>query len=309
MSLRFGYGSNGFAGHRLPDACAVIAGLGYDGIALTLDQPHLDPFADDVAAQTVRAGEAIAANGLACVIETGSRYVLDPWRKHEPTLVSDGDRGPRVELLLRAVRIAHELGAEAMSCWSGTRPAGVDAEEGWRRVRDGLGPVLEEASRLGVTVCFEPEPCMHVATVDDALELRRRLGSPDHLRLTLDLGHLVCNEPRTPAGSIALAGDLIGNVQVDDMVRDVHEHLEFGEGELDLAAALGALVAASYAGLASVELPRHSHAAPVVAERSLTALRTARAAASNTDSSRTPSGQLHGRAQTNRCGDPEGVAR
>ena len=53
-ALRLGYGSNGFSGHRFPDACAVIAGLGYDGVALTLDQPHLDPFADDATAQTAR---------------------------------------------------------------------------------------------------------------------------------------------------------------------------------------------------------------------------------------------------------------
>jgi sugar phosphate isomerase/epimerase len=273
--LRLGYGTNGFAGHRLPDACAVIAGLGYDGIALTLDQPHLDPFALDASVQVARAAEILDLYDLAVVIETGSRYVMDPWHKHEPTLVSSGDRGLRVELLLRAVRIAHELQAEAMSCWSGTLPGGVPAEEGWRRLADGLGPVLDEADRLGVTVCFEPEPGMHVATVDDALELRRRLGDPDHLRLTLDLGHLVCNEPRSPAETIALAGALIANVQVDDMVRDVHEHIELGTGELDLGAAFAALVATGFDGLASVELPRHSHAAPAVAERSMSAMRTA----------------------------------
>lgn len=273
--LRLGYGLNGFAGHRLPDACAVVAGLGYDGVALTLDQPHLDPYADDLPAQVARAGRALREHGLAVVVETGSRYVLDPWRKHEPTLVSDRGRERRVDLLLRAVRIAHELGAEAMSCWSGTVPPGTDADQAWRRVVDGLGPVLDLAGELGVTVCFEPEPGMFVATVDDAVELRRRCGAPEHLRLTLDLGHLVCNEPRTPAETVALAGPLIGNVQVDDMVRDVHEHLELGTGELDLEAVLAALVATGFAGLASVELPRHSHAAPAVARSSLEALRAA----------------------------------
>lgn len=273
--IRLGYGTNGFAGHRLADACAVIAGLGYEGVALTLDQPHLDPFADDVAAQIAYARRTIDSHGLACVVETGSRYVMDPWHKHEPTLVSDGDRSRRIDLLRRAVRIAHELGAEAMSCWSGTVPDGVSEAEAWRRVTDGLGPVLDDAAQLGVTCCFEPEPGMFVATVDDALALRERLGAPDQLRLTIDLGHLVCNEPGTPAESIAKAGDLIANVQIDDMVRDVHEHLELGTGELDLDGVLAPLVATGYEGLACVELPRHSHAAPTVARSSMETLRTA----------------------------------
>ncbi|MDQ4052683.1 MAG: sugar phosphate isomerase/epimerase [Actinomycetota bacterium] len=273
LPLRLGYGLNGFAGHRLDDACGVVAVLGYDGVALTLDQPHLDPFAPDVRDQVAAAARCLEVHDLAVVIETGSRYVLDPWRKHEPTLVSDGGRERRVELLTRAVRIAHELGAEAMSCWSGTLPAKATTDEGWRRVVDGLGPVLDEALALGVTVCFEPEPGMFVSTVDQALELRARLGWPEHLRLTLDLGHLVCNEPRPAAESVVVAGALIGNVQVDDMVRDVHEHLELGTGELDLDAVLGALVVGGYTGLCSVELPRHSHAAPVVARSSMRALR------------------------------------
>jgi len=273
--IRLGYGTNGFAGHRLADACSVIAGLGYEGVALTLDQPHLDPFADDLAAQIAYARRTLDSHGLACVVETGSRYVMDPWHKHEPTLVSDGDRGRRIDLLRRAVRIAHELGAEAMSCWSGTLPDGVSDDDAWSRVADGLGPVLDDAAQLGVTCCFEPEPGMFVATVDDALALRERLGSPDHLRLTVDLGHLVCNEDASPAASIAKAGDLIGNVQVDDMVRDVHEHLELGTGELDLDTALASVIATGYRGLACVELPRHSHAAPAVARSSMEALRAA----------------------------------
>lgn len=271
--LRLGYGLNGFAGHRLADACAVVAGLGYDGVALTLDQPHLDPFADDLAAEVARAARAVGRHGLAVVVETGSRYVLDPWRKHEPTLVSDTGRERRVELLRRAVRIGHELDAEAVSCWSGTLTGSTPSETGWGRLIEGLAPVLDLAEELGVVVCFEPEPGMFVATVDDALELRRRMGEPGHLRLTLDVGHLVCNEPRSAAETVAVAGQLIGNVQVDDMVRDVHEHLELGTGALDLDGVLGALVDTGYTGLASVELPRHSHAAPVVARSSLSALR------------------------------------
>lgn len=271
--MRLGYGLNGFAGHRLADACAVVASLGYEGVGLTLDQPHLDPFGD-LPAQIDHARRCLDSHGLASVVETGSRYVLDPFHKHEPTLVSDDGRERRVELLRRAVRIAHELESEAMSCWSGTAPAGVGAAVLWRRVVNGLGPVLDEAADLGVTVCVEPEPGMFLATLDDVLALRERLGNPEHLRVTLDLGHLVCNEPRTPGETVRRAAPLLGNVQVDDMVRDVHEHLELGTGELDLDDVFGALVASGYDGLACIELPRHSHAAPATARSSMAAMRS-----------------------------------
>ncbi len=271
MTLRLGYGLNGFAGHRLADACAVVSSLGYEGVGLTLDQPHLDPFGD-LPREIAHAKRCLEAYGLASVVETGSRYVLDPWHKHEPTFVSDEGRDRRIELLRRAVRIAHELGSEAVSCWSGTAPPGVGSAVLWRRVVDGIGRTLDEAARLGVTVCVEPEPGMFLATLDDVLALRERLGNPEHLRLTLDLGHLVCNEPRTPADTVRHAAPLLGNVQVDDMVRDVHEHLELGTGELDLDNVLGALIEVEYAGLACVELPRHSHAAPAVAASTMAAL-------------------------------------
>ena len=44
MKLAFGYNTNGLAHHRLDDALAIIAERGYDGVALTLDVHHFDPF-------------------------------------------------------------------------------------------------------------------------------------------------------------------------------------------------------------------------------------------------------------------------
>ncbi len=280
--LRFGYGTNGFGSHRLDDALEVIAGLGYDGVALTVDHPHLDPFAPDLATRTAVVGRRLGDLGLAVVIETGARYVMDPWNKHEPTLVSDAGRERRVDLLRRAVRIGADLGAEAVSFWSGTLPGGTPADVGWERVLAGVAQVVDEAERRGVVCAFEPEPGMFVDTVAGVLELRRRLGRPEALKVTLDLGHCVCNEEGSIADCVHQAGDLLANVQVDDMVRGVHEHLELGAGEVDFRAALGALLDIGYTGLAALELPRHGHAAPVVAERSLAFLRSALAEARST---------------------------
>ena len=67
-------------------------------------------------------------HGLAVVVETGGRYVLDPGRKHQPTLLHEPDQAARrLELLRRAVDVGADLGAEAVSFWCGTLPAGVVA--------------------------------------------------------------------------------------------------------------------------------------------------------------------------------------
>ncbi|QGH70041.1 sugar phosphate isomerase/epimerase [Pseudactinotalea sp. HY158] len=275
MSLRLSYGTNGFGDHPLPAALDVIAGLGYDGVALTLDHQHLDPFAPGLPARVDAARAMLTERGLGVVVETGARYLLDPWRKHEPTLVSAAGREPRLELTRRAVEIARDLGADVVHLWSGILPAADSPGAGWERLLAGMSELVPHAEAAGVRLAFEPEPGMFIETLADLRELRRRLGSPPTLGATVDVGHLVCIEDESPADCIrGAAGDVL-HVQIEDMRRGVHEHLEFGEGELDLPAALGALLEIDYRGLVSVELARHSPTAPATAARSMRALRDA----------------------------------
>lgn len=274
MTFHLGYGTNGFANHRLDDALAVIADLGYTGVALTLDHVHLDPFGPDLAKRVDQVAARLDGLGLRVVVETGARYLLDPHRKHHPTLVSDAQE-VRVDFLVRALRIAADLGADCVSFWSGIVPAGVDHDEAWRRMRSGVTAALDGAVRHGVPLALEPEPGMLVEHLDQALRLRDELGSPELLGITLDVGHCVAVEPEDAADCIRRAGDLLLNVQLDDMLPGVHEHLEFGDGDLDLPGTLAALAEIGYTGLAAVELPRHSHAAPDVARRAMSALRAA----------------------------------
>ncbi|MFI8389876.1 sugar phosphate isomerase/epimerase family protein [Streptomyces sp. NPDC085540] len=269
-----GFGTNGFANHRLDEALRVIADLGYTAVALTLDHAHLDPFADDVRAQTERTAHTLSALGLRCVVETGARYLLDPLHKHYPTLVSD-EPAARVDFLHRAVRIAADLDADCVSFWSGIRPAHVSPELAHQRMVSGVAAVLEEAGRHGMRLGLEPEPGMFVERLGDALALHAELGSPELLGITLDVGHCVAIEPVDAAACVREAAGLLVNVQLDDAMPGVHEHLEFGEGQIDLAGTLAALEEVGYRGVAAVELPRHSHAAPTVAARALAALRRA----------------------------------
>ncbi|MGW9396386.1 sugar phosphate isomerase/epimerase family protein [Streptomyces sp. NPDC055642] len=280
--LRFGYGTNGLADLRLDDALALLADLGYDGVGLTLDHMHLDPLAPDLAARTRRVAHRLAALGLGVTVETGARYVLDPRRKHGPSLLDPDpdDRARRVDLLLRAVRVAADLGAHAVHCFSGTVPDGTGEDAAWKRLAESLGPVLDAAA--GVPLAVEPEPGHLLATLADFHHLRRTLGDPEPLGLTLDLGHCQCLEPLPPADCVREAAPWLRHVQIEDMRRGVHEHLPFGDGEMDFPPLLAALAATGYQGLTVVELPRHSHAGPHFAARSLPFLRRAARSADTT---------------------------
>jgi sugar phosphate isomerase/epimerase len=276
--MRYGYVSNGLADHRIDDALELLADNGYAGVALTLDHVHFDPLAPRLRARAARLRLRLESLGLACVVETGARFVLDPRRKHFPTLVSDG-RERRVDLLCRAVDVAAELGAPVVSLWSGTAPPDLAPARAWDLLVDGVARVLEYAQRAGITLAFEPEPGMLVEQLYDYELLERRLGRPENLAITLDVGHCVCIEDESPQECIRRAGARLAHVHIEDMVRGVHEHLMFGEGELDLPAALAALEDIGYSGLVSVELSRHAHRAHEVVPAAMGALRAAEEAA------------------------------
>src|SRR5262245_3302850 len=115
-----GYNTNGFAHHPLEDAIVILAGLGYRSVAITLDHRALDPYDPGLPYQLGAVSDLLRGRGLRSVVETGARFLLDPWHKHQPTLVSPNpaQRERRLDFLRRAVNVARFLGSDAVSLWS-----------------------------------------------------------------------------------------------------------------------------------------------------------------------------------------------
>ena len=277
MTLRFAFNTNGCANHRLGDALSLIADSGYDGVALTLDHHHLDPFAPDFEARAERFRQQLVDLGLGLVIETGARYLLDPRRKHEPTLLSpDADgRAQRIDFLCRAIRLCAICDGEAVSFWAGVPRHDVDREQAWRCLVDGVARVADEAAARNVCLAFEPEPGMLVETVDDFVRLKaavaRRTDAP--LTLALDTGHCMVTGEREPADAVREFRSHLGTVTLEDMRRGVHEHLPFGEGEMDVPAVLTALSGIGFQKLVCIELSRESHRAHAMIPQAIAWLR------------------------------------
>lgn len=273
--LRFGYNTNGFAHHRLEDALAVLAEVGYEGVALTLDVHHLDPFRASPR-DVERVHGLLRRFGLEPVIETGARFLLDPRRKHEPTLLSadSAEFTRRLDFLRRCLRIGADLGAKVVSLWSGRAPEGEGRDALFRRFGDALGKLCDEAGAFRLSLALEPEPGMLVERLEDYARVRDVVLRPN-FGLCLDVGHIYATgeEPAGPAIR-SFAAEIL-TVHIEDAPRGRHEHLPFGEGVLDLAEVLGTFRSIDYRGLLNVELSRNSHEAPEIARRSLAVLREA----------------------------------
>ena len=257
MTLRFAYNTNGAANHRLDDAIRLIADAGYDGVALTLDHHHLDPFADGWQREAERVATLLDTLGLGSVIETGARYLLDPRDKHEPTLVTadpDGRRR-RVAFLQRASDVAAILGAETVSFWAGVPKPGVDRNDALEWLGAGIAAVADYAAQAGVAISLEPEPGMLIETVGDYEPLA---AAHSTLRLALDTGHCLVTGDIEPAAAIRRQAARLGTVSIEDMRRGDHTHLPFGQGDMDVPGVLSALQEIAFDRLVCVELSRES---------------------------------------------------
>jgi sugar phosphate isomerase/epimerase len=267
--FRLGYNTNGFAHHRLDDALHIMAELGYRAVALTPDANHLPP--DRTTDAELRAARRLLEElGLAVVVETGARYVLDPRHKHRPNLLEPdaAARERRLDFLVRCAGMVVALGGDVVSVWSGALPPETEPHDAWRFLVDGVARLCERVAPLGVRVAFEPEPGMLVESLAQWEALRAAVAAPN-LGLTLDVGHVPCTEPIAADEAIRRHAAELLNVHLDDSRGGVHEHLQVGEGELDWGAILRALAEVRFTGVASLELSRHSHAAPAAAREAI----------------------------------------
>lgn len=271
---RLFYNTNGFAFHRLTDAIQILGELGYDGVAITPDVHHLDPYSSSPSS-VAEVRSALERAGLDVVLETGARFVLDPRTKHRPSLYDDSaGAARRLDLLVRCVDLARDLGAPVVSTWSGSAPEDLGRDDAQRRLVEGLRRLCDHAAARGVRVGFEPEPGMEVETVAEWTGVR---DAVDHeaLGLTLDVGHCLATREGDPAEIFRAHAAEILVVQLDDHRPGVHDHLFFGEGEVDFTSIASAARDVGFDGPLEVELSRHSATAPVTARDALTFLRGA----------------------------------
>ncbi|MCG8406665.1 MAG: sugar phosphate isomerase/epimerase [Phycisphaerales bacterium] len=256
--MRLAYSTNAYMRFEIEEALARIARLGYKGVELMADVPHLWP-AETSNARIDDVRRALDQHGLA--ISNINAFMMNKigdsrqpyW--HPSWIEPDADyRQIRVEHTRAALTMARRLGAPCIT----TEPGGpIESESGYATAMnlfvENLKPIVEHAGREQVLLLIEPEPGLLIERFDQYLELRDRIDSP-FMALNFDIGHAYC-VAEEPAEWIPRMASHTRHYHVEDIAASrVHHHLVPGTGAIDFGATLQAIRETDYDGWLTVEL-------------------------------------------------------
>ncbi|WP_035259281.1 sugar phosphate isomerase/epimerase family protein [Desulfatirhabdium butyrativorans] len=249
----FGYSTNAYTKYSLEESIARIAALGFSGIEIMCDRPHLyPPDYDDAAIERL-------ANLL-------HRHALKVTNLNSFTLFAVGDTylpswiEPEAER--RAIRIAHteqclrlakRLGCANISVPPGGPLGDQDRAEAIERFYSGLDRVAPLAESLGVKLLIEPEPHLLLERTGEFLEFIRPIRS-QWIGLNFDIGHFFC-AGEDPAEAMETLFPWIGHMHIEDIGADrAHRHLIAGKGAIDFRSVFRSMKSLGYDGPVSLEL-------------------------------------------------------
>ena len=251
--MKFGYSTNAFVKFSLEDSVARIASLGFKGLEIMCDRPHLYPpdFGEE---EISHLKKSISDQGLTVtnlnsftLFAVGDTY-LPSWIEAE-----EQRRGIRIRHTLDCLKIADVLGCRNISVPPGGPLNGMSRERALSLFHQGLEQVIPAAESLGIQILIEPEPDLLLENSSQFKSFILEVNSPN-VGLNFDMGHFFC------AGEdpVKVFEDLfpwIGHVHLEDIAPSrVHQHLIAGQGAISYLKLFKAMSALGYQGDISLEL-------------------------------------------------------
>jgi sugar phosphate isomerase/epimerase len=191
-------------------------------------------------------------------VQLGHPFLLGPLA-HQPglsALMPDGPMGRtrRVEAALAAMRIATHLGCPIVTITTGlpsTAPGGAGDFVAQEQAFFGMLSHLVVARPKGMRIAIEQEPEHVIHRADQMLALCRAFEGV--VFANYDVGHgAVAGED--PAAAVRLLGKYVSNIHLEDIKGTTHQHLMFGDGDIDFRSLFGTLRGLDYAGDITMDL-------------------------------------------------------
>ncbi len=258
QDVRFSFSCNAFVRYPINEALKKIAEIGYEGVELLADAPHL--YADSLSADDLeRLRAVIEGTGLKVANINANTamgyYGRDFWEPlFEPSLANpDRDlRRWRLDYSRKCVDLANFVGSPCVSVTSGRCVPDVEPKTSMTYLSESLMELVEYAERKSVCIGIEYEPGLLVECYHELAQLLEDVKSP-YLGANLDLGHshVLGEDPKMVVSALA---EKLFHIHIEDIRARKHYHLIPGQGDMNFVELLTILKGNDYKGFVTVEL-------------------------------------------------------
>lgn len=249
----FGYSTNAFTNYPLTEAIERIALLGFKGVEIMGDRPHLYP--PDFGEKEIAEIRTVLNKNDMKVTNINSFTLFAVGDTYLPSWIEpDRDRRKiRVQHTLDSLHTARALGCSNISIPPGGPLNGMSWEKARALFHEGLSQVIPIAEDLGVMLLIEPEPDLMIETTAQFLDFIKDVPSP-MVGINFDIGHFFC-AGEDPAVAFNMLFKWVGHVHLEDIAANrAHHHLIPGRGAIDFASVLRVMASLHYDGDISLEL-------------------------------------------------------
>jgi len=249
----FGYSTNAFVKFSLDESLEKIAALGFRGVEIMGDRPHLYP-PDFEAADLARIKEILKKHNMKVtnlnsftLFAVGDTY-LPSWIEPEKER-----RDIRIQHTLDCLKVAKELECSNISIPPGGPLNNLSRKEAIALFHQGLEQVIPIAEELGVKILVEPEPDLLMENTKEFKPFIKDVRS-QMVGLNFDIGHFFC-AGENPAEAFRELFEYVGHVHIEDIAATrVHHHLIAGHGVIRFLDIFKTMVELNYQGDISLEL-------------------------------------------------------
>ncbi len=268
-----GYSTNAFVRFSVFEAVEKIGRLGFRGVEIMCDRPHLYP-PDYGEENLTRLKTLIDDQGLK-VTNLNSFTLFAVGDTYLPSWIEPQEerREIRIQHTLQCLKVADFFGCKNISVPPGGPVGNISREKAMSLFHRGLERVAPLAQELDIKILVEPEPDLLMENTREFKEFIVDVKSPA-IGVNFDIGHFFCagEDPRVAFEELF---EWIGHVHLEDIAPDrVHNHLILGHGAIQFTEIFQTMLRLGYQGDVSLELYPYVDAPEEAGRESLAYLRT-----------------------------------
>jgi sugar phosphate isomerase/epimerase len=248
-----GYSTNAFVKFSLFEAVEKIAHLGFRGVEIMCDRPHLYP--PDYGEEKLARFKTLINEFALKVTNLNSFTLFAVGDTYLPSWIEPQEerREIRIQHTLQCLELADFFSCRNISVPPGGPLAGMARKDAMSLFHQGLARVAPLAEKLGVKILVEPEPELLLENTGEFKEFIKGVESTA-IGLNFDIGHFFC-AGEDPSAAFEELFEWIGHVHLEDIAATrVHNHLILGHGAIQLLEVFKTMIRLGYQGDVSLEL-------------------------------------------------------